>query len=268
MGQNVVIIGDGIAGATAAVAARKRDPDAQITIITDEPEPLYNRVQIKDFAKGQRDEASTFIHDLGSYDKNNLRLRLNTRVVEVRDAENRLVTADGTRYSYDKLLLATGGTPRKLPVDGGRAEGVFTFWTFGDARRILAAAKEADHGVVVGAGLLGIDLAVVFGVHGVDTKYLMRGDRWWRDGLSKAGSAIVERGLAKIGVECVFGENVERFVTEKGRITHAVATSGKVYAADIAGVAIGLRYNHDFLKGSRVKVGEGVLTDELMRTSV
>ncbi len=267
MPREYVIIGDGIAGATAADEIRERDPEGEITIITDEPVPLYNRVATKDLAKGDRTAEQIMMHDLDWYTKRDINLRTNTRVTEVRDDEKRVVCHDGSRYSFDKLLIASGGTPRRLPVPNGDADNIHAFWTLKDAEHIKAAAKQADDAVVIGAGLLGIDLAVIFGKHGASTKYLMRGDRWWRQGISKEGSEIVERGLAEFGVECIFHEEVERFNVRDGQVSEAVGSSGKVYKADTAGIAIGLHYNAEFLRGSRVKVGEGILTDEYMRTS-
>ncbi len=268
MAREYVIIGDGIAGATAAEEIRENDPSGQITVITDEPVPLYNRVATKDLAKGDKATEDLMMHDMGFYKKHDIDLRTQTRVTEVREAQRRVVCHDGSRYSFDKLLIASGGTPRRLPVPNGDADGIHTFWTLKDAERIRDAAKESEDAVVIGAGLLGIDLAVIFGKHGANTRYLMRGDRWWRQGISKEGSEIVEKGLAEIGVECIFHEEVEQFNTREGRVTECVGSSGKTYPCDTAGVAIGLHYNHEFLRGSRVKIGEGILTDEYMRTSV
>lgn len=267
MAREYVIIGDGIAGATAATTLRKRDPDGEITVITDEPVPLYNRVATKDLAKGSKERDALFIHDMDLYAENDITLRTGTRVVELRDQERRVVCQDGSRYSYDRLLVASGGTPRRLPVPNADAEGIHTFWTLKDAERIKAAAKQADDAVIIGAGLLGIDLAVIYGIHGADTKYLMRGDRWWRAGINKEGSEIVEKGLAELGVECIFHEEPVRFEADDGHVARCIAASGKEYKCDSAGVAIGLHYNTEYLRGSRVKIGEGVLTDEYMRTS-
>ncbi|PSG98202.1 NADH oxidase [Thermoplasmatales archaeon SW_10_69_26] len=268
MGREYVIIGDGIAGATAAEEIRENDPSGEITIVTDEPVPLYNRVATKDLAKGDKDREDLMMHDREFYEKHDIDLRTNTRVTEIRDAERRVVCHDGSRYSFDKLLVASGGTPRRLPVPNSDAEGIHTFWTLDDADRLKKVAKDADDAVVIGAGLLGIDQAVIFGKHGANTRYLMRGNRWWRQGISKEGSEVVEKGLAEFGVECIFHEEVEQFDTQEGRVTECVGSSGKTYPCDAAGVAIGLHYNHEFLRGSRVKIGEGILTDEYMRTSV
>ncbi len=269
MPEKFVIIGDGIAGATAAETLRAKDPEAEITIITNEGEPLYNRVAIKDFAKGTRPEEKVRIHDLKWYEDRSITLKLFTQVAMVDDASNVVVCEDGTRFDYTKLLIATGGTPRKYPAPNSTADGIHTFWTFADARRIRAHAEAAESGVIVGAGLLGIDLAVIFGKHGVKSKYLMRGNRWWREGLSKEGSEIVERTLKELGVDCIFHETVTEFTTDdKGHVIGCVTDKGTKYDAQIAGVAIGLNMSLRHVSSSHIKTGEGILADEFLRTSV
>ena len=264
-----VIIGDGIAGATAAETLRANDADSSITILTTEGEPLYNRVQIKDFAKGQKEEAKCRIHDTKWYESRKIDLHLFTQVTLVDDKHNTVICEDGRRFEYDKLLVATGGRPRPYPVPHGQSEGVHTFWTFADARRIRAAAESAEKAVAIGAGLLGIDLAVIFAKHDVETKYVMRGNRWWREGLDKAGSAIVEGYLKDIGVECIFGETPTHFtVDEKDHVNGVVTDKGITYPVQAVGAAIGLNMNMRAVAPSQIKTGEGILANEFLQTSV
>ncbi|HWH08384.1 MAG TPA: FAD-dependent oxidoreductase [Candidatus Thermoplasmatota archaeon] len=267
--RRFVIIGDGIAGATAAETLRANDAECSITILTNEGEPLYNRVQIKDFAKGQKEEAKCRIHDAKWYESRNIDLRLFTTVTLVDDRNNTVICEDGSRHQYDALLLAVGGLPRPYPVPNGQAEGVHTFWTFADARRIRAAAESSEKAVAIGAGLLGIDLAVIFAKHGCETRYIMRGNRWWREGLSKEGSAIVEGYLKDIGVECVFGETPTHFtVDDKNRVSSVVTDKGVTYPVQAVGAAIGLNMNLRPVTSSNVKTGEGILANEFLQTSV
>jgi 3-phenylpropionate/trans-cinnamate dioxygenase ferredoxin reductase subunit len=267
--RRFVIIGDGIAGATAAETLRANDKECSIVQITNEGEPLYNRVQIKDYAKGDKDEQKCRIHDLKWYEQRNIDYRMFTNVTLVDDKNNTVICEDGTRVEYDGLLLALGGLPRPYPVPNGQAEGVHTFWTFADARRIRAAAEEADAAVAIGAGLLGIDLAVIFAKHGCKTDYIMRGNRWWREGLNKDGSAIVEGYLKEVGVECVFGETPTHFsVSDKNHVTTVHTDKGKDYPVQAVGAAIGLNMNLRCVAASSVKTGEGVLANEFLQTSV
>ncbi|HEV8360792.1 MAG TPA: FAD-dependent oxidoreductase, partial [Candidatus Thermoplasmatota archaeon] len=268
--EKIVIIGDGIAGATAAVTIRKLTQEPEITILTDEGEPLYNRVGIKDFAKAVKAEEKVKIHDLQFYDKNGVDLRLHTPVRNIDDTNKVVITEDRQHFPYDKLLIAAGGSPRRLPVPGADAENVHTFWTFVDARKLRAAAEEADTGVAIGAGLLGIDFAAVFAKHGVQTKYVMRGDRWWREGVSKQGSQIVEKALKDLGVECVFHETPKEFELDEtgARATALVTEKGSKFPMDMAGVAVGLNFHTKLTQGTKIKKGEGILADSYLETSV
>lgn len=268
--EKVVIIGDGIAGATAAETLREKRPDVDITILTDEGEPLYNRVAIKDYAKGTKVEEKVRIHTLDWYTKHDVDLRLHTPVRNIDDANKVVITEDRQHFPYDKLLIAAGGTPKPIPIAGNDAENLYKFWTFVDSRRIKAAAQDADTGVAIGAGLLGIDIAVVFAKNGVQTKYVMRGDRWWREGISKQGSAIVENALKQMGVECVFHESPKAFeLDESGSRAKALLTDkGTRFDFDICGAAVGLNFHTKLTQGTKVKKGEGILTDSYMETSV
>lgn len=268
MSEHHVILGDGIAGATAAMTIRKNSDDARITVITNEDEPLYNRVKIKDFAKGKVEEQKVFIHDLETYAKSDIELMLDTVVTSVDDQNNKVILQGGGDLTYDKLLIATGGVPRRLGIEGGDSKGIHTFWTFREARNIREHAQRSESGIAIGAGLLGIDIAVVLALNDVDTKYVMRGNRWWREGLSKEGSEIVERGLADMGVECVFFETPKRFLTQDGHVAGLETESGKKFDAQIAGVAVGLNMNTQIVADSNIKTGEGILTDSYLNTSV
>jgi NAD(P)H-nitrite reductase large subunit len=269
MTASYVIIGDGIAGASAAETLREKAPDAEVTVVTDEGEALYNRILIKEFAKGKLPEAPVSIHDEEWYGERDIDLRLNTVVTDVRPEAHEIDTHGGETLGYDKLLVAAGGTPAQLPVEGSDAEGVHHFWTFQDARQIKAAAEASETGVVVGAGLLGIDLAAICGAQGVDAHYLMRGDCWWRYALTADGAEIIHDALRERGVTPVFGSGVDRFETDAdGGVTAAVDPNGDRYPCDWAGVAIGLDFNTEILQGTDVETDDGIVVDEYMRTNV
>ena len=268
MAESHVIIGDGVAGSSAAETIREQSRDADITVLTEEGEPLYNRILIKEFAKGKIPEAPLAIHDESWYADRDIDLRLDTHITRVDTDGKALHTHEGETIDYDTLLVATGGTPAQLPVPGSDAEGIHHFWTFQDARRIAEHAQASDRGVVIGAGLLGIDFAAICGARGIAADYLMRGDRWWRYALSADGAEIVHRGMAEQGVTPVFGVGVERFETDDdGHVTGAVDSEGEVHDADFVGVAIGLRFNTEFLVDTDVECDGGIVVDEFMATS-
>ena len=269
MSQSFVIIGDGIAGSSAAETLREEAPGADITVITDEGEPLYNRILIKEFAKGKLPEAPISIHDEPWYDDRDVELRLNTLVTDIDTDAHELETHGEETIEYDKLLIATGGTPTQLPVDNSDADGIDHFWTFQDARRIREHVEGAGKGVIVGAGLLGIDFAAICGEQEVEANYLMRGDSWWRYALSVEGAEIMHEAMRERGVTPVFESGVDHFETdEDGHVVAAVDPNGDRYECDWAGVAIGLDFNTEILQGTPIKQDDGVVVDEHMRTSV
>ena len=269
MCASYVIVGDGIAGSSAAETLREADPEADVTVITEEGEALYNRILIKEFAKGKLPAAPVSIREPDWYADRDIALRLNTVVTGVDTDAHELSTHEGDTYGYDRLLLATGGTPAQLPVDDSDADGIHHFWTFEDARAIKAAAAEAETGVVVGAGLLGLDLAAICGAQDVDAHYLMRGDAWWRYALSEDGAAVIHDALREKGVTPVFGSGVDHFETDAdGHVTAAVDPDGDRYEADFVGVAIGLDFNTEFIQDTPIECDNGILVDEYMQTSV
>jgi NAD(P)H-nitrite reductase large subunit len=272
MSTSHVIVGDGISGSSAAETIREQDPDADVTVLTDEGEALYNRILIKEFAKGKLPEAPISIHEPDWYEERDIDLQLNTHVESVDTDAHELSTHGGEVYEYDKLLVATGGTPTSLAsfgIENADAEGIHHFWTFEDARAIREHADRAETGVVVGAGLLGIDLAAVCGAQGLDAHYLMRGNRWWRYALSLDGAEIIHDGLREKGITPVFESGVDHFETDdEGHVEAAIDPNGERYEADWCGVAIGLDFNTEWLQGSDIERDDGIFVDEYMRTNV
>lgn len=269
MGHSYVVIGDGIAGSTAAETIREEDPDADILVITDEGEPLYNRILIKEFAKGKLPEAPIAIHEEEWYDERDIDLQLNTYVTQVDADEHWVETHEGNRIEYDKLLVATGGTPAQLPVDGSHGKGIHHFWTFEDARNIRHDAENADAAVIIGAGLLGIDLAAICGAQDVPAHYLMRGNCWWRYALSEDGAEIIHDAMREMDVTPVFNSGADRFeLDDDGHVVATIDANGERYPCDFAGVAIGLHFNTELLAGTGVETDDGIVVDEYMRTNV
>ncbi|MFP4218767.1 MAG: NAD(P)/FAD-dependent oxidoreductase [Salinarchaeum sp.] len=264
-----VIIGDGIAGHTAADTLRSEDPDADITVITDEGEALYNRILIKEHAKGKLPEAVISMADPDWYEEQDINLELDTLIVDADPEAHEVYTHDGRTFAYDKLLVASGGTPMRVPVENADADGIHHFWTFEDAREIKDHAEGVERAIVVGAGLIGVDFAGVCAAQGLDTKYIMRGKCWWRYALSQEGAEIVHEGLRDLGVEPVFESGVDYFETdEDGHVTAVVDPNGERFESEFVGVGIGLNYNTEFLQGTGIETDHGLVVDEHMRTSL
>ncbi|WP_414837809.1 NAD(P)/FAD-dependent oxidoreductase [Candidatus Nanosalina sp. VS9-1] len=262
--RKFVVIGDGNAGATAAKKLREEDEEAEITVLTDESEPLYNRIMLKNYMKGTLPKQYARVHDEAWYEKRDIDLHLETRVTEVDTGEKKVETGD-ENFSYDRLLVATGGSPRKLPFDDGN-DNVHYMWTMGDAERIKNDAEECEKAVVIGGGLLGIDLAVAYAENDAETYYLIRESNWWHRGLDEEGSDIVHRKLEEKGVNVMTETEASDFETEDGKVTAAVLDSGEKIECDSVAVAIGQTPNSEFINVEKTDGGL-IRTDKYLKTS-
>ena len=257
-----IVIGDGVAGATAAEKIRNEDEEASVRVFTDESQALYNRIMLKTFMKGTLPAQYTQMHDEDWYEKKDIDLHLETKIKEVKDEYNTVISDDGEEYSYDKLLVATGGSPREYPLDDNY-ENLHYMWTMKDAEVIKESAENSETAAVIGGGLLGIDLAVAYAENDCETYYLIRGDRWWNRGISNRGAEIIHRKLEEKGVNVITETEASSFEGEKE--IEKVVTENEEFEVDAVAVAIGQTPNSDIVDvekndASMIKVDENLQT--------
>ena len=260
-----VVIGDGNAGATAAETIRDEDEEASITVLTDEDQALYNRIMLKNYMKGTLPKQYTQVHDEGWYEDRDIDLHLDTRVAEVDRDEKVVETESGEEFSYENILVATGGSPRKYPADEGY-DNIRYMWTMHDAENIKDAAEDSEEAVVIGGGLLGIDLAVAFAENGADTHYLIREGNWWHRGLDQEGAEIIHEKLEELGVNIVTDTEVDDFRAEDGEVVAAVTSDGEEFSCDTVAVAIGQTPNSDIVDVDKNEASM-IKTDEYLQAS-
>ena len=263
--RKFVVVGDGNAGATAAKNLRDEDEDAGIAVLTDESEPLYNRIMLKNFMKGTLPKQYARVHDEAWYEDRDIDLHLETRVTDV-DTEEKVVETDsGENFSYEKLLVATGGSPRRLPFDEGY-ENIHYMWTMENAETIKNDAEECEKAIIIGGGLLGIDLAVAYAENDAETYYLIRESNWWHRGLDKEGADIVHRKLEEKGVNVLTETEASQFNVEDNEIESVVLDSGDEIECESVAVAIGQTPNSEFIDVDKNDYSM-IKTDKFLNTS-
>lgn len=266
--RRYVIIGNGAAGTTCAETLRKNDPSCEITLLTDEPHPLYNRVALPRYLKGVVREEKVFMRTREQHCEKNIKLLTGVTARQVDAGGHTVLLENGTELPYDALLVASGGRPNRLKVPGRDCPAVFNFQTMDDTREIIAEATEGKHAVVIGGSFISYELAEGFAMRGLHTTWLMRGPRFlWRT-LDEEGGAILDALARDHGVEIFYGEECAEIHPRNGMVGEVVSTAGRDIQADVVGVGVGLTLNTSFLAGAGVEVVKGVRTDKYLRTNV
>ncbi|MFB6294607.1 MAG: NAD(P)/FAD-dependent oxidoreductase, partial [Candidatus Nanohaloarchaea archaeon] len=259
-----VIIGDGVAGHTAAEAIREEDADADIHVFTREDVPFYDRIGLRDYIRRGRTREELVFDGEEWYEDRGIDLHLSTGIAAIDRDTNTVSTADGDEYGYDKLLLAVGGQPRTLPMEEG-VDKVHHLWTLQEHGQPLRNdLEEADRGVVIGGGLLGFDLIGSFN-EVVDATYLVREDRWWHSVLTPDGAEIMHEAMRAHGVdlrleeECTAMQNTDSGVH--------LRTGKDEYETGVVGIAVGHVRNTDLADDAGLDTDTGIICDETLQTS-
>ncbi len=261
-----MIVGNGAAGTACAEELRKNDPSSQVILFTDEPYPLYNRVSLRHYLKGEIPERKVFVRDIPWHEKYGIDFRPETPVVALDAAGHTVTTARGEKIAYDRLLIATGGTPTPLAVPSGDARGVMYLQTMRDARLLEDVLPAARHAVVVGGSYLAYNFADIFRHWGLATTWLIRGPAFLRRDLDVTAGALADTLAAEAGVQVIHGEEVAAVQVDDGRVRAVTTTGGRTIAADLVGAGIGLTMNLGFARG-QVEIHRGVVVDASLRTS-
>lgn len=267
--KRYVIIGNGIAGTTAAEALRKQDATCSIHLLTNEPYPLYNRVSLPRFLQGVLMEHKVMIRDLPWHEQRGIGLITETMVTSVNTDERVVVTGRGQHLPYDALLIATGGWANPLRVPG--AEGtkhIYNFVTLDDTRTIIARMRESRTAVAYGGSFISYELCDGFAVRKLDTTWIMRGPYWLRNVLDPEGGEVVDTIAKKFGVEVIHGDEITSVIPQNGVPSSVKTKKGRHIHADLIGVGLGITLNTQILTNTPIQTRTGVVVNDYLETNV
>ena len=266
MADRIVIVGNGPAGLTAAETIRALNPTADIVVVNGDTHGFYSKPGLAYLLAGLVPQPRLFSRSEKDMADAQIRV-VPGRAVRVSPADHRVVLAGDTTLPYDCLLLALGATAVRPDIPGISLPGVVTLDSLDDARLILNLAEGATTACVVGGGITALELAEGIASRGVETHYLMRGERYWASVLDPHESAMVEARLAHEGVNVHRGVELESVVAANGRVAAVVTRTGHRLPCDLLAVAIGIEPRIDIAREAGLATGRGIWTDAMLRTS-
>ena len=207
-----IIIGNGIAGITAAKSIAKAQPKAEVLVLGAESYPYYPRPRLWELlSDAELQPEDLYFRSLEWYAKRGIEVRIDNRVREILPEAHQIKLADGEKLDYDRLLLATGGRAFVPPVKGVDAEGVFVLRSLDDAIAIRQYAHAVSSAIVIGGGLLGLETARALLEAGVEVTVLEVADYLMPQQLDKEGAQVLQASLEALGLHILTGVVTEAF---------------------------------------------------------
>ncbi|HSD81098.1 MAG TPA: FAD-dependent oxidoreductase [Solirubrobacteraceae bacterium] len=265
--RTFIIVGASLAGAKAAEELRARGFDGRVVLVGSEPERPYERPPLtKDYLRGESEREKAYVHEEGFYAQHEIELLTETTATAIDPGTSRIALDDGRDLGYDRLLLATGAEPRRIAVPGAELDGVHYLRTLADCDVLRERLDRGGRAVVVGAGWIGSEFAASARERGLEVTVV--------DPLALPNERIFgpEIGTfyrdvhARHGIELALGEGVESFEGD-GAVARVRTSGGRVIECDFAVVGIGVTPRVGLARDAGLKVDNGIVVDERLRTS-
>ncbi len=267
--QHIVLIGAGLAGATAAETLREEGFDGRIHLVGEEPERPYERPPLsKGVLLGDAERDSVFVHDEGWYAAHEVDLRTGTAAAALHLADHEVELAGGERLPFDRALLATGSAPRRLDVPGAELDGVHYLRRVGDSDALRSAlAGGGRRVVVIGGGWIGLEVTAAARTLGNEVTVVEPAPTVLRAALGDELGATFADLHREHGVRLMLGEGVASIEGAGGAVAAVLTTSGERLPADVVVVGVGARPNTQLAEDAGLDVDNGVLVDAALRSS-
>ncbi len=269
--EHVVIIGNGIAGVTAARHIRKKSNN-NITIISYENKYFFSRTALMYVYMGHMKFEHTQPYENWFWEKNRIDLKQDL-VTELDSESKTLVLKSGEKMTYDKLIIATGSKPNKFGWPGQDLDGVMGMYHRQDLENIEKYApnnKVCKRAVIVGGGLIGIELAEMLRSRDIPVTFLVRESSFWNGVLPAQESEMINRHIIEHHIDLRLSSNLKEIIPdEMGKAKSIIiAETGEEIECDLVGLTAGVSPNVDFLKDSGIEVGRGVKVNRFLETNI
>lgn len=260
-----MIVGGGLATARVVRSYREEGGRDPIVVLSSDSAPPYHRPPLsKRYLRGEIEADGTYVEPESFYAEHDAELRLQTHVARIDNGSVEL--SSGERFSYGRLVIASGATPRTLRVPGADLDGVFTLRTLANSAAIRERAKESRRAFVVGTSFIGLEVAASLTQLGLQVTVADRGTQLFRALETPPFSEHLADVFRERGVELLFQDEVSEF-RGKGRLSSVATKAGEERDADLAVVGVGVAPNTSFLEDSGLELDDGVVVNERFETS-
>ncbi len=265
----MVIIGGGLAGATAAETLRKEGYAGPVTIVADEPETPYQRPPLsKGFLAGKEGEDALLPYPASWYPENNVTVLRGTAATGVDPAAHTVALADGSVLPYAKLLIATGASPRVIPFPGVELDGVHYFRTKADSVAMKELLTAGGHNLVmIGSGWIGMEIAATARELGNNVTLLGLEDVPLSVAIGKKLGGVFAARHEEAGVKFVLPSSAKEIQGTNGKVTAVLTTTGQTLPADLVVVAVGVVPNIGLAKEAGLTIENGIQVSGSLATS-
>ena len=265
--ETFVIVGAGMAGGKTAEALRQQGFDGSIVLAGAEAHRPYERPPLsKGYLMGSAERESMFLHPADWYGANDIELRIDFAVNGIDRTARTVTGADGQTLGYDKLLIATGATPRRLPVIGADTAGVHYLRSLDDCEQLRATLSSISNLVVIGAGWIGLEVTAAARRAGVQVTVVETAELPLLRVLGPEIAEVFARLHREHGVNLRFKTSTSAITTSGGRVTGVELPDGTVLPADAVVVAVGVEPNSQLAAEAGLKVDNGIIVDASLRT--
>jgi len=267
MRERLVVVGNGMASLRFLERLTERAPGRfDVTVVGAEPVAAYNRVLLSSLLGGEVDEDACNFRGRDWYEEHGIRLLTGAPVTGI-DRENGLaLVGDAHVLPFDRLVLAVGSLPIRLPLPGGDLPGVITFRDFADVAAIRKAAVQHARAIVIGGGLLGLEAAVGLARLGVDTTLLHVMDRVMERQLDHAAARLVKAAMEARGVRMMLSADTAA-IEGDGRVQSLRLKDGTVLPADLVVMSVGIKPSTALAQTCGLEIGRGIKVDDRMASS-
>lgn len=259
----VLIIGGGASAQAAAKAAREKNKKAEILLLSEENSYPYNRPMLTKALDQELPESRMLIKQAAWYAEQGIEVRLNTQVTQIVPEYREVLTTNGEHFAYDRLIIATGARCFVPPIPGADQKQVMSVRSLKDARLIRESLPQTKQAVVVGGGVLGLELAWSLNRAGVQVTILEVMPRLMPRQLDEEISEWLKQLILSSGVQIVCQATVER-ITEKA----VLLADGQSFPADLVLVSAGIKANTDLARSAGIATDRGIVVNESMQTNV